>query len=499
VATQTLTEQSQAPTTSRAVPFLKLAAGPLAFAAILLLPLAVSYEARVSLATFVCVIVWWMTRPMPWGIAAMLPLVVFPAAGVMTIAATTALYGHPIFFWIMGTVLVGYAIDKHGVAQRVALAFLALPGIGGQTRRLTFAYMLLTGAISMFVSDAATIAMMCPIGMSLVRHIRVMAGSGPVQTTNFAAFMTLGTMYAAVGGGTASVMGDPHNAIAVSLLERLNGRQLGFFEWMSAGIPLSLTLLVAFYTLLWLLTPPEIRQVPSGEAFLRAEHAKLGPMRPNERRVVFVFGVMVALFVLPTIAALTLAADDPIVAWVQRALPVWVVPPVVLLLLFTIPARGTPGGGLLSWKDAEQQTPWNTMLLVAGGVAMTEALVQFGFVELMGGFVKGLGITATALPYVAGVFVAITTDLISGIAATTLYSNIFIPAAAELGFNPASMAMLIANVALGLVFPWAGAVEATTFTVGEITMGRMIRIGIAATVVLVSVTATIHLLLAPYV
>ena len=171
---------------------------------------------------------------------------------------------------------------------------------------------------------------------------------------------------------------------------------------------------------------------------------------------------MVTLFVLPTIAALVLPPDHAFVAWVQRALPVWVVPPVVMLLLFTIPSRDTQGGTLLSWKDAEQHTPWNTMLLVVGGVAMTEALSQFGFIDLMGGFVKGLGISVTALPYIAGLFVAITTDLISGIAAATLYCSIFIPAAAELGFNPASMAILIANVAIGLVFPWAGATEATT-------------------------------------
>ena len=499
MTTQTLPEKPQAPAAPVVAPLLKLAAGPVAFGGTLLLPIPLSYQGRVSLATFVCVIAWWVTRPMPWGIAAMLPLIVFPAAGVMTIAATTQLYGQPIFFWIMGTVLVGYAIDKHGLAQRVALAFLALPGIGGKTRRLTFAYMFLTGCISMFVSDAATIAMMCPIGMSLVRHIRALTGTAAAEKTNFAAFMTLGTMYAAVAGGTATVMGVPHNAIAVSLLERLTGRQLGFFEWMAAGVPVFVTLLVVFYSLLWLLTPPEIRVMPSGEAFLRAEHAKLGPIRPNERRVLAIFGVMVTLFVLPTIAALALPADHPFVAWVQRALPVWVVPPVVMLLLFTIPSTETPGGTLLSWKDAEQHTPWNTMLLVVGGVAMTEALSQFGFIDLMGGFVKGLGISVTALPYIAGLFVAITTDLISGIAAATLYCSIFIPAAAELGFNPASMAILIANVALGLVFPWAGAVEATTFTVGDITMGKMIRIGLVATVVFVTVTATIHLLLSPYI
>jgi solute carrier family 13 (sodium-dependent dicarboxylate transporter), member 2/3/5 len=499
VTTQTLPETPLAPAVKPAAPLLKLAAGPVAFGAILLLPLALSYEGRISLATFVCAIVWWITRPMPWAIAAMLPLIVFPAAGVMTIAATTALYGQPIFFWIMGTVLVGYAIDKHGVAERVALAFLALPGIGGQTRRLTFAYMLVTGFISMFVSDAATVAMMCPIGMSLVRHIRVMAGTGRGEKTNLAAFMTLGTFYAAVAGGTATVMGVPHNAIAVSLLERLTGRQLGFFEWMAAGVPVFVALLLVFYVTLWLLTPPEIREVPGGEAFLRAEHARLGPMRPNERRVLLVFGVMVALFTIPTFAALTLGGAQSVVAWLERALPVWVVPPIVMLLLFTIPATGTPRGTLLSWKDAEQQAPWNTMLLVVGGVAMTDALTQFGFVDLMGGVVKSLGIGATALPYIAALFVAMTTDMISGVAATALYCNIFIPAAVELGFNPASIAILIANVALGLVFPWAGATSATAFAVGDIEMGRMIRVGIVATAAFVSIAATIHLLLSPYV
>ena len=114
----------------------------------------------------------------------MLPFLVFPAAGVMNIADTMRLYGQPIFFWIMGTVLMGYAIEKHGLAQRFALAFLAMRGIGGKTHRLTFAYMLVVGVISMFVSDAATIAMTIPIGMSVVRHARTWLAQAPEQPTS---------------------------------------------------------------------------------------------------------------------------------------------------------------------------------------------------------------------------------------------------------------------------------------------------------------------------
>jgi di/tricarboxylate transporter len=170
-----------------------------------------------------------------------------------------------------------------------------------------------------------------------------------------------------------------------------------------------------------------------------------------------------------------------------------------MLLLFTIRDAETPGAALITWKEAETRTPWNVIVLVLGALAMTEALTKFGFVEFMTGVVKDLGLARTAIPYVAALFVALTTDLISGTAATALYCSIFIPAAVEAGYNPASVAILIANVALGLIFPWAGAAAATAFSVGDIEMGRMIKIGILATAVFVGVTATIHLLLSPYI
>jgi di/tricarboxylate transporter len=102
------------------------------------------------------------------------------------------------------------------------------------------------------------------------------------------------------------------------------------------------------------------------------------------------------------------------------------------------------------------------------------------------------------LPYLAATIVAFTTDFISGTAAATLYCSIFVPAAAQIGYNPASIAILIANVAIGVALPWAGATAATAFAAGDVDMGRMVRIGVVATAVLVIVTATIHLIVAPY-
>jgi sodium-dependent dicarboxylate transporter 2/3/5 len=288
-------------------------------------------------------------------------------------------------------------------------------------------------------------------------------------------------------------MGVPHNAVAVDLLAQFTGRQLGFFEWMFAGVPVFVALLLAFYALLWAVLRPEIQEIPSGEAFLRSERAKLGPVRPNERRVLAVFGTMVTLFALPTMLALLLGADDRASAAAARALPVWVVPFAAIFLLFTIRSAEDGSAGLLTWKDAERHAPWGTMFLVGGALAMTDALTEFGFVTLMGKTVSGLGLGAATLPYVATTVVALSTNFMS---ATPLYCSIFIPAAAQVGFNPASMAILIGNVAVGFIFPWAGATSATAFAAGDVRMDQMIKVGLVATVLFIVITATIHVLMA---
>jgi di/tricarboxylate transporter len=165
----------------------------------------------------------------------------------------------------------------------------------------------------------------------------------------------------------------------------------------------------------------------------------------------------------------------------------------VLFLLFTIPSSEEKSGALLSWRDAEQHGPWNSMFLVGGAVAMTDALTQFGFADAVGRAVSNLGIAAAMLPYVAAAAAGIATNFISG---TALFGSIFVPAAQQIGFNPASMAILLGHVGVGLIFPWAGATSATTFAAGDVGMARMIRIGIVATAILIVLVATIHLMMA---
>ena len=478
---------------------LKFVAGPLTFLVLYLLPYeGPSPEGRVALAIFGWVIMWWMTQPVPWGISSLLPLLLFPAFGLMSIGNTVSLYGQNIFFWIMGTILLGYAMHRHGLAKRFALWFLSLKVVSGSTRRLVFGFMLVTGIISMVVSDAASVAMMIPVGISLGAFVRTLTGTSSSVKSNFGALLALGALYGAEAGGTATIAGIPHNAIAVALLEQLTGRTLGWFDWMFAGMPLFILTLIAFYFILLWFLPPEVKEIPGGQEFIRAERAKLGPFTAGEKATLFVFLTMVFLFTFPTFLSMTLDAGHPILVWSKTALSIWVVPPTIMLLLFSTPVNWKKGEFVLTWREAVEHSPWGIMILCTAAVAITTALVGFGLIEYTKSLMAGLGLGEYSLPYVSAAIVAASTNLISGTAATALFGNILIPYAQEVGFNPASMAMLIPNVALGIMLPWAGAGAGTAFATGEIDMKNMIRIGVISTVMLVILRATIHILLSPY-
>src|SRR5262245_549 len=104
---------------------LRVLAGPAAFVLLLLVVPVLSRNSAIVLATLGWMLVWWATEPVPMAITSCLPLIVFPASRVMNASETAGLYGQPVFFWIMGFSLLGYAMQKHGLAKRFALWLLA--------------------------------------------------------------------------------------------------------------------------------------------------------------------------------------------------------------------------------------------------------------------------------------------------------------------------------------------------------------------------------------
>ena len=126
-----------------------------------------------------------------------------------------------------------------------------------------------------------------------------------------------------------------------------------------------------------------------------------------------------------------------------------------------------------------------------------DALGEFGFSDFMKNTLAGFGISSFNLPFIAALAATAMTEMTSGTATVALLGNIFIPVAVQVGFNPRSVAMLLGNVAGGMMFPWSGAPAAMAFASGEIDIKNMIRIGLIADGLLAVTAAVVHLLFAP--
>lgn len=455
---------------------LRLLAGPAAFAAVRSAPLAgLAPEAHFVLAAYAWVLAWWVATPVPWTVTSFLPFVLLPLGGAMPVADVAARYGHTILPYLMGVMLFGHAFRKHGLARRIALAALCLPGVARSGGGLLLVMMTVSAVMSAVVSDLAVIVMTTPIALSVARSVAPGAG-------RMAAAASLAVLYGATAGGMATPAGIVYNPLTLALLEQLTGYSVTFAQWMSTGVVLTAAHLPLCYLVLKLMLPPEVRAVPDAARF-RGELARLGPMSRGEKNVLFVLVLMLVLWNLPTFVTIGF-------------LDFWYVPPVAMVLLFALPVDAKRGEATLAAGDIQAGVEWNLLFLVLGGMALADVLAGTGVTDWIAALLTG-NVTAAALPWVAGLVTPLLTQFANGPSAAVVVSTTLFPIADALDYNAAILARIIPGTADAVTLPWASAAVAATFSFGAVGLGTMFRVGAVVTVLTSIVVVVLSVILVP--
>lgn len=440
------------------------------------------YGGAVCLGVLAWMVAWWITQPVPWGITAILPVLLFPLAGVMDIVSIMAMYGQTVLLWIVGLVSLGYALEKYGVARRIARRLVASRMFGGSIQRFLLGYMLTTGLISMFVSDAATIGLMLPVGISVVDYMdSENSGEGPRDIANqkyrLRTSIALSTLYSAIAGGIATPAGVPHNAVIMTYLGKFQS-QISFLDWVSIGIPFFLCALALFYLAIYLLILPRgwklgawLSTVDTGNSSRPAR------LSQAEKNVIFTFLVMVVLFLLPGIAGVVCGSQSQVAVKLQSVLPIWIVPVIVLFLLFLLPIDVSKGKFTLEWNDFLNHGGWNVALLATGGVVLGNSLVKFRVIDTIFQLFPWEQMPTFILLCVSLGALLILTNFMSGTAAVSVMCPLIMPIILARGYDPSLLAVSLASFGLGFWLPWAGAASGTAFATGNIPMKEMIKVG----------------------
>ena len=465
------------PSTSRRAFLLRALAGPAAFAIVRATPLAgLSPDAHLALGGYAWIVVWWVTKPVPWAVTSFLPFVLLPIGAGTRLSEVAASYGHVILPYLMGVMLFGHAFQKHGLARRIALFALCAPGVGRSGSGLILAILVVSAVMSAAVSDLAVIVMMTPIALSVIRSVS--PGSARMSAT-----ASLAVLYGAAAGGLATPAGIVFNALTLSLLDQLTTYSVSFGQWVSTGVILTAAHFPVCYLILKFLLPAEVRAIPNARARLLKEREQLGPMTRGEWNVLFVLILMLLLWTLPTATEIGF-------------LDIWYVPPVALVLLFVLPVDAGRGKMTLEARDFQRGVEWNVLFLVLGGMALADILTTQGAIDWLAGMLTG-NVTAGALPWVAGLATPLLTQLVSGSATSIIVSTILFPVANALGYNPTILARIIAGTAQAVAFPWSSPASATTFAFGAVGFGTMFRVGLIATILTSIVVIVLSMILVP--
>ncbi len=435
-------------------------------------------EVTRTLAVAVLMAVWWVSEAVPLAVTALLPVVLFPALGIMDGKIVSSTYFNHIIFLFLGGFIVALAMEKWDLHKRIALAIMMHVGVS--PGKVLLGFMLATAFLSMWISNTATAMMMLPIALSIALELEQNVDAGDAKKYSIALF--LGIAYSASIGGLATLVGTPPNLVLVKTLNILfpHAPEINFAEWMLMGLPISMTMLAVAWTLLYFMYRPKKKWTGVSVQTFRKEYSRLGKMSYEEK-------VVVTLFIL--LAVLWLTRADLVLGRVT--IPGWsglfghpkfindgTVAVTIAVILFLIPSRNRPGERIMDWKTANR-LPWGMILLFGGGFALAKGFEVSGLAVWFGEALHWVG----KFPDVWILLTIVTmmsflTELTSNTASTQMLLPVFSGLALSIGMNPLLIMVPVTMAAsLAFMLPTATPPNAIVFGTDRIRIRTMIRTG----------------------
>jgi sodium-dependent dicarboxylate transporter 2/3/5 len=301
-------------------------------------------------------------------------------------------FSSSVIWLLLGGFFLAAAMTKTRLDIKLLRFTLNLSGT--KPGNIVMALMFTTMVASMLMSGTATTAMIVATIMPLLRAL----GKSELSKA-----LLLGITIAAATGGMGTIIGSPTNAMAVGILETA-GIKVSFLGWMIYGLPLAVVL--TSICCLVLLKKFVKTTEPISLAFLDEKESEPEDASPFHQKIV------IAVLILTFLLWLTTSWHGITVAAVSAI-------PIVFLTLT----------GVLTGADIKT-LPWDTLLLIAGGLSLGTALQSTHILDHYVQYIKTLE---------ASSFVIILILAFAG----NIFSNVMSNAATTLILVPLGMTLLV--------------------------------------------------------
>ncbi len=382
-------------------------------------PSGLNYNSQVSLAIFILMGIWWATEALPLPITSLLPLVLFPIFSVEEMGVISKEFMNKVQFLFAGGFMIAISMQKWNLHKRIALTILQFTGV--KARGIIISFMFTSALLSMWVMNTSTTIMLLPIGLSVAAALTdSLKNISPKEKFNFQLSLLLGIAYASSAGGIATPIGTAPNGYLIQFVSE-KGIDIGFFDWMLIGLPISLILVPFIWFLLTFILFPVNFDAPNNtKQLLKKMLHDLGKISKEEKMVGLVF-LITAIFWIFRKGLVQFHIfsflDDAVIAMIGG------------LSLFFIRSR-KESVTLLEWSDMEKKFPWGLIFLFGGGMALAFMVSSSGLAFWL----------ASLIPTDTSVWIIFLSVVIMVVFLTELTSNLattmtFIPIVYSIGVN----------------------------------------------------------------
>jgi sodium-dependent dicarboxylate transporter 2/3/5 len=343
-----------------------------------------------------------------------------------------------VIWLFLGGFFLAEAMKKTGLDKD--LLKITVPKFGNKSSVILLGFMLLTAVLSMLMSNTATTAMMIATITPILKNL----GSSSPLSKN----LLIGIPAAASIGGMGTIIGSAPNAIVVGALEGV-GVSISFLEWMLFGVPISLIVIFVFWFALLRSNPIKTKTLDLSYVFNTVDERVTHDPTPYKRRQLNK-KITLIILVVTLLMWLTSGFTGVPVAMVSGI-------PIVFLTMLSIIN-----------SDEVRALPWDTLMLVAGGLSLGLAVQEQGLAEYFVGLIPADSINI----YILYIAFALFTVIFSNIMSNTATATIFIPIAISLilsigSVNTITLPMIIGlSASCALLLPVSTPPNAIAFSTG---------------------------------
>lgn len=446
----------------------------LAVCCIIINPFELSYRANQVLSIAILMILWWVFEAVPMAVVALIPIILFPSFGIAPVEKVVKNYADPVVFLFMGGFMIALAIEKWNLHKRMALGIIRITGTNGN--RIILGFIFATGFLSLWLSNTATTMMMFPIAVSVI-HIIKIHNKNEKSVNNFSLVLMLSIAYAS-NFAVGTIIATPPNVAYVGYIKNRFNYSIGFVDWLLLFLPLTILLLfILYWVLVKIMYPNTIKHSNEAADAIKGAQQELGPMGIAEKRVLFIFILIVILWITKDLLNELqnyVSLDDTIISMSGA------------ILLFLIPSGGKAEKNvrLMSWPDTKKMA-WDVLLLFGGGIALAQALETSHLVQEFGSGLAGITTSNTFLLILIITTIAVfLSELISNLALVIILSPIVTSLAILLHIDPLLLGIpMTLGASCASMFPMGTPSNAIVFAKGHISIQNMMRTGFVLNII----------------